>query len=58
MTYCFNLSAVTHRQLSTLSKEVHEAAAAKARIDQLAAELWGLSRQELEDIQESLEDLG
>jgi hypothetical protein len=29
----------------------------EAEIDQLAAELWGLSQQELEEIQRSLEEL-
>ncbi len=30
----------------------------EAEIDQLAAELWGFSQQELEEIQRSLEELG
>jgi hypothetical protein len=30
----------------------------EAEIDRLAAELWGLSEQELEEIQRSLEELG
>ena len=30
----------------------------EAEIDRLAAELWGLSQQELEEIQRSLEELG
>jgi len=30
----------------------------EAQIDRLAAELWGLSEQELEEIQRSLEELG
>ncbi len=30
----------------------------EAEIDRLAAELWGLSKQELEEIQRSLEELG
>jgi hypothetical protein len=62
----FNEDASAHRHLSALSQKAHEATAAEdeeavreieAEIDQLAAELWGLSRQELEDIQGSLADL-
>jgi len=30
----------------------------KVEIDRLAAELWGLSQRELEEIQRSLEELG
>lgn len=30
----------------------------EAQIDRLVAELWGLSQQELEEIQRSLEELG
>ena len=57
----------THHQLAALSQEAHAATAAgdaarvqeiEAEIDRLAAGLWGLSRQELEEIQRSLEELG
>jgi len=56
----------THCQLAAFSQEAHQATAAgdaarvreiEAEIDQLAAELWGLSQQELEEIQRSLEEL-
>jgi hypothetical protein len=62
----FDASNSVHQRLSQLSQEAHEATAAEgketvqkieAEIDQLAAELWGLSGQELEDIQGSLADL-
>lgn len=57
---------LAHRQLAALSQQAHEATAAgdaarvreiEAEIDRLAAELWGLSEQELEEIQRSLEEL-
>ncbi|MCD6506653.1 SAM-dependent DNA methyltransferase [Candidatus Poribacteria bacterium] len=57
----------THCQLAVLSVEAHEATAAgdtarvqeiEAEIDRLAAELWGLTEEELRDIQKSLEELG
>ena len=53
-------------RLALLSQEAHEATAAgdmprvkeiEEEIDKLAAELWGLTRQELEDIKRSLEEL-
>jgi len=56
----------THGQLAALSMEAHEATGlgvtARVReieeeIDLLAAELWGLTPQELEDIKRSLEEL-
>lgn len=53
-----------HKDLSQLSKQCHEKVAAgidvtdlEEQIDELAAELWGLTKQELRDIQESLEEL-
>lgn len=55
-----------HRRLRELSLEAHAAAAAgdgeglaatEAEIDQLAAQLWGLTDKELRDIQDSLADL-
>lgn len=57
----------THRALAALSQEAHTATAAgdtarvaaiEAEIDGLAARLWGLSAEELRDIQESLAELG
>lgn len=63
---CYDPTDSTHRQLAALSQEAHEATAAgdaaqvreiEAEIDHLAAELWGLSKQELEEIQRSLEEL-
>jgi SAM-dependent methyltransferase len=55
-----------HADLATLSAEAHQATAAgdtdrvkeiEEEIDQLAAELWGLTPQELSDIKRSLEEL-
>ncbi|MBU2444067.1 MAG: hypothetical protein KJ666_00650 [Bacteroidetes bacterium] len=53
-----------HQDLSRLSKLCHEKVAAgidvtdlEEQIDELAAELWGLTKQELKDIKESLEEL-
>ncbi|MBI2876275.1 MAG: hypothetical protein HYY20_05280 [Candidatus Tectomicrobia bacterium] len=55
-----------HRQLSALSQQAHQATAAgdtarvqviEAESDQLAAQLWGLMKEELREIQESLAEL-
>jgi hypothetical protein len=55
-----------HRSLGELSLEAHSAAVAgdaervagiEAQIDDLAAQLWGLTDKELKDIQDSLADL-
>ncbi len=55
----------THRQLAALSQEAHEATAAgdvarvreiEAEIDRLAAQLWGLTEAELQELRESLEE--
>ena len=53
-----------HQDLSRLSKQCHEKAAAgidlcdlEEQIDQFAAELWGLSKEELKDIKDSLEEM-
>ncbi len=63
----YDPSNPTHRSLAALSQEAHAAAAAgaaarvreiEAEVDQLAKDLWGLSQQELEEIQRSLEELG
>jgi hypothetical protein len=55
-----------HQELAALSKQAHEAAAdgdqervsgVEKRIDELAAALWGLTKIELKEIQESLAEL-
>lgn len=54
----------THQDLSRLSKQCHEKVAAgitvsdlEEQIDELAAELWGLSKEELKEIKDSLEEM-
>jgi|TARA_Y100000310_G_scaffold313033_1_gene360935 hypothetical protein len=56
-----------HTRLATLSQQAHAATAAgdtdtvkeiEAEIDRLAAQLWGLTDEELREIQESLKELG
>jgi SAM-dependent methyltransferase len=54
----------THKELTCLSKQCHEKATAgidvsdlEEQIDQLAADLWGLSNEELKEIKESLEEM-
>ncbi len=55
-----------HRRMSGLSQQAHQAVASgaidsvasiEAEIDELAAQLWGLTDKELKDIQDSLADL-
>lgn len=53
-----------HEELARLSMQCHEKVAAgisvnelEERIDMLAAEIWGLSKEELKDIKESLEEM-
>jgi len=53
-----------HQDLSRLSQQCHEKVAAgisvsdlEEQIDELAAELWGLSKEELKEIKESLEEM-
>ena len=53
-----------YQGLSRLSKQCHEKAAAgidvndlEEQIDELAAELWGLTKEELAEIKDSLEEL-
>ncbi len=53
-----------HLDLANLSKQCHEKTAAgidvsdlEAQIDELAAELWGLTKDELKEIQESLREM-
>lgn len=60
----YNSKNSIHQDLFRLSKLCHEKVAAsidvtdlEEQIDQLAAELWGLTKQELKDIKESLEEL-
>lgn len=54
----------SHRDLALLSKHCHEKVSTgidvsdlEEQIDELAAELWGLSKEELKDIKDSLEEL-
>lgn len=54
----------THKDLARLSKQCHEKASAgisvsdlEEQIDELAAELWGLTKEEMKDIRESLEEM-
>jgi len=58
---------LSHRALSDLSQQAHAATAAgdaarvrriEAKVDQMAARLWGLTDAELQEIQESLAELG
>ena len=60
----FDSSNSIHQDLSKLSQQCHEKTAAgidvsdlEEQIDELAADLWGLTKDELKDIQESLEEL-
>jgi len=62
----FARSRSVHRKLAFLSERAHEAATAgrqdhirgiEAQIDELAAQLWGLSPAELKQIQQSLAEL-
>jgi len=54
----------THKELIRLSMQCHEKVAAgisvgdlEEQIDELAAELWGLSSEELKEIKQSLDQL-
>lgn len=54
----------THQELILLSKQCHLKVAAEIsvsdredQIDELAAEIWGLSKEELKDIKDSLEEM-
>lgn len=60
----YNPKNETHKDLSRLSKQCHEKVGAgisvsdlEEQIDELASELWGLSKEELKDIKESLEEM-
>jgi hypothetical protein len=53
-----------HRQLARLSKKCHENVASgisvgdlEEQVDEIAADLWGLSKEERKDIKESLEEM-
>lgn len=63
----FNPTDKIHQELSGLSENAHFAANAgdeastkelEQRIDELAAQIWGLSNEELKEIKESLSELG
>jgi hypothetical protein len=63
----YDAGNTVHRQLAALSQQAHAATAAgeaarvqeiEAEIDRLAAQLWGLTAEELKEIQKSLEELG
>jgi hypothetical protein len=60
----YQTEVTIHTELSKLSHQCHEKTAAgidvtdlEEQIDELAAELWGLTNEELRDIKESLEEL-
>ena len=60
----YNSKNAMHLELSRLSQLCHEKVAAgievkdiEMQIDELSAELWGLSKQELKDVQENLQEL-
>jgi len=62
----FNSKDKVHVELADLSQQAHRAAAEgdqetvsniEKRIDELAAEMWGLTKEELKEIQESLAEL-
>jgi methylase of polypeptide subunit release factors len=60
----FNKSSTIHKDLSNYSQQCHERTASgiqvqdlENQIDLLAAELWGLTKQELIDIKESFEEV-
>ena len=60
----FDPSNPTHQDLSRLSQQCHEKTAVgidvtdlEEQIDELAAEMWGLTAEELQDIKDSLEEL-
>ena len=60
----FDKANINHRDLARLSQQCHEKTAAgidvsdlEEQIDELAAELWVLTKEELKEIKESLEEL-
>ncbi len=62
----FDAGDPVHARLAALSQQAHQLAASdltgletiEAQVDQAAAELWGLTDQELREIRRSLEELG
>jgi hypothetical protein len=61
----FDPTNPTHREMALLSQQAHahvndvdQIWKIEAEIDKLAAQLWGLTDDELREIQESLEELG
>ena len=60
----FDQRNTTHVELAHLSEKCHKKAAAEidvsdleTQIDELSAELWGLTKDELKEIQESLREM-
>jgi hypothetical protein len=60
----YNPENAVHKELARLSRQCHEKVAAgisvtdlEEQIDELAAELWGLSKEELKEIKDSLEEM-
>jgi hypothetical protein len=60
----FNENEIVRREISRISELCHEkttmgipVADLEEQIDELAAELWGLTKEELRDIKESLEEM-
>ena len=62
----FNSADKVHQELASLSENAHQATAMgdgeklreiEQRIDELAAQVWGLSREELAEIQNSLKEI-
>ncbi len=62
----FDQTNIVHRNLAQLSREAHESTASKdtkrlveieSSIDDLVAQLWGLTAEELKEIKESLREL-
>ncbi|MGB9830141.1 MAG: Eco57I restriction-modification methylase domain-containing protein [Thermotoga caldifontis] len=62
----YNPSEPSHQKLAKLSKEAHEAVKAgdenrlrqiESKIDRVAAQLWGITDEELREIQQSLREL-
>ena len=63
----FDPANKVHKELSGLSENAHYAVSIgdeaglkelEARIDELAAQVWGLSNEELKELQTSLEEMG
>jgi len=63
----FDAGNTVHRRLAALSQQAHQLAAAgneaglaavEAQVDEAAAELWGITDRELQEILRSLEELG